>query len=84
MSSAVLTKQYIRDITGKPIGVILPIEEYQALAQLQAESTSQRQEPTGASLYGVLRHLGGGVAPTETLDETRRELWSTWNHTDML
>ncbi|GAB4447878.1 MAG: hypothetical protein Fur0044_43720 [Anaerolineae bacterium] len=84
MSSAVLTKQYIRDITGKPIGVILPIEEYQALVQLQAEPASQGQGLSGASLYGVLRHLGGGVAPTETLDETRRELWSTWNHTDML
>lgn len=84
MPSVVLTKQYIRDITGKPIGVILPIEEYQTLVQLQSEPVSESQGPAGASLYGVLRHLGGSIASTEILDETRRELWSTWNNNNAL
>jgi hypothetical protein len=79
MLNIVLTKQYIRDITGKPIAVILPIEEYQALIQLPAEPEMQRPQPARSSLYGALRHLGGAVAPTEILDQTRRELWSTWN-----
>ena len=37
MSSTGLTRQYIRDAGGKQIGVILPIEEYQALVRLQSK-----------------------------------------------
>ena len=74
MSSVTLTKQYIRDATGEPIGVILPIEEYRALTQSQHRIVDQSNQPAQASLYGVLRYLGGAVAPTEILDETRREL----------
>jgi hypothetical protein len=87
MSSTGLTKQYIRDAGGKQIGVILPIEEYQALVRLQPKtrraSRSQRAvEAAPPSLYGTLRHLGGTVAPTEDLDETRRELWAAWDQSD--
>lgn len=84
MSSIALIKQYIRDATGKPIGIILPIEEYQALTQGQLETVDQNSQPAQPSLYGALRHLGGTVAPTELLDETRRELWSAWNHNEAL
>ena len=38
MSSTGLTRQYIRDAGGKQIGVILPIEEYQALVRLQPKA----------------------------------------------
>jgi hypothetical protein len=77
-----LTKQYIQDSPGKPIGIILPIEEYRALTQAQANTVDQNSQPARVTLYGVLRHLGGAIAPTEILDETRRELWSTWNRGD--
>lgn len=75
MSGITLTKQYIRDAAGQLIGVILPIEEYQALKQSWTEPVTQL-EPPGQSLYGILRHLGGTIAPTEILDETRRECWA--------
>lgn len=81
MPSVALTKQYILDNTGKPVGVILPIEEYQALTQ-QYGTVDQNSQPARSSLYGVLRHLGGDIAPTEILDETRRELWSAWDRSD--
>ena len=35
MSNSAVVRQYIVDTTGKQIGVILPIEEYQALVRLQ-------------------------------------------------
>lgn len=81
MSSAVLTKQYILDAKGKPIGVILPIEEYNALAR-KAKPLNQDDSSSQSPLYGALRYLGGAVAPTEVLDETRRELWSAWDNKD--
>ena len=84
MSSTGLTRQYIRDAGGKQIGVILPIDEYQALVRLQPKMTpcppiGDVAETHPQSLYGALRHLGGTVAPTEDLDETRRELWAVWD-----
>lgn len=86
MSSIELTRQYIRDAGGKQIGVILPIEEYQALLRLQPK-TSRRvhrltrvAEASPKSLYGALRHLGGTVASTEDMDEARRNLWAAWDH----
>jgi hypothetical protein len=87
MSSTGLTRQYIRDAGGKQIGVILPIEEYQALVRLQPKTrrVPRSSKTAGAappSLYGALRHLGGTVAPTEDLDETRRELWAAWDQGD--
>ena len=82
MSSASLTKQYILDSTGKPIGVILSIEEYQVLTQSKQVIEDRISPPAQSSLHGVLRHLGGTVAPTDTLDKTRRELWSAWNRSD--
>ena len=87
MSRAGLTRHYIRDAGGKQIGVILPIEEYQALVRLQPKAAC-RARPSARdaaappqSLYGALRHSGGTVAPTEDLDETRRELWAVWDQT---
>ena len=87
MSSTGLTRQYIRDAGGKQIGVILPIEEYQALVRLQSKArrapqTSKLASVAPPSLYGALRHLGGTVASTEELDETRRELWAVWDQSD--
>ena len=88
MSSTGLTRQYICDAGGKQIGVILPIEEYQALVRLQPKTARRvRRSPKAADavsppLYGALRHLGGTVAPTEDLDETRRELWAVWDQSD--
>ena len=84
MSSVSLPKQYILDSTGKPIGVILSIEEYQALTQSKPLTKGRNRPPVPSSLHGILRHLGGTIAPTETLDETRRELWSAWNRSDAL
>jgi hypothetical protein len=86
MSSVGLTRQYIRDAGGKQIGVILPIEEYQALVRLQpkARRVPRSSKTAGAappSLYGAHGYLGGTVAPTEDLDETRRELWAAWDQT---
>lgn len=87
MSSTGLTRQYIRDAGAKQIGVILPIEEYQALVRLQpkARRVPRSQQASGAAppaLYGALRHLGGTVAPTGDLDETRRELWAAWDQSN--
>jgi hypothetical protein len=88
MLSTGLTRQYIRDAGGKQIGVILPIEEYQALVRLQpkamrrARPSARVAETHPQSLYGALRHLGGTVASTEELDETRRELWAVWDQSD--
>jgi len=88
MSSTGLTRQYIRDAGGKQIGVILPIEEYQALVRLQPKAmrrvrpSARVAETHPQSLYGTLRHLGGTVASTEELDETRRELWAVWDQSD--
>ena len=82
MSSIGLTRQYIRDADGKQIGVILPIEEYQALVRLQPKAARRARPSTCVaeahlqSLCGALRHLGGTVAPTEDLDDTRRKLWA--------
>lgn len=45
----------------------------------QAEVSAQPDRSRAASLYGILSHLAGTIAPTETLDETRRELWSAWD-----
>ena len=87
MTSIGLTRQYIRDAGGKQIGVILPIEEYQALVRLQSKAARRARpsvhdaEAHPQSLYGALRHLDGTVAPTEDLDETRRELWAVWDQT---
>ena len=83
MSSIGLTQRFIRDAGGKQIGVILPIEEYQALVRLQPKArrvpqTSKPASVASPSLYGALRHLGGTVAFTEDLDETRHELWAVW------
>ena len=87
MSSTGLARQYIRDAGGKQIGVILPIEEYQALVRLQSKirrvtRSSKVTEAAPPALYGALRHLSGVVAPTEDLDETRRELWAAWDQSD--
>jgi transcriptional regulator with XRE-family HTH domain len=35
--------------------------------------------PETSSSSGALRHLGGQVASTDELDETRHELWSAWD-----
>ena len=81
MSNGGMVRQYIVDTTGKEIGVILPIEEYQALVRQQgrpARQFYQEVEP----LYGALRHLGGVVASTAEIDEARRELWATWDRSD--
>ncbi len=87
MSSTGLTRQYIRDSGGKQIGVILPIDEYQALVRLQSKTRRdpRSEKPAGAtppSLYGALRYLDGVVAATEDLDDTRRELWAAWDQGD--
>jgi|GEM_PF-2597538 hypothetical protein len=85
MSNVGLARQYIRDASGKQIGVILPIEEYHALLRLQKRPIrrdSVRSQASAGSLYGVLCHLGGSVASTAELDETRRELWATWDRED--
>lgn len=83
ITGVTLTKQYIQDSTGKTIGIILPIEEYRTLTQAQTHPVDQNKQPARVTLYGVLRHLGGVIAPTEILDETRRELWSVWDHDDV-
>ena len=82
MSNSAVVRQYIVDTTGKQIGVILPIEEYQALVRLQAGFTRQPRRgarPALEPLYGVLRDLGGTVAPTAEMDAIRRELWAAWD-----
>ncbi|MBX2998603.1 MAG: hypothetical protein KF893_08850 [Caldilineaceae bacterium] len=75
MTTSLLTKQYILNEQGAPIGIILPIEEYEALIQ-SVEETPFSVQPT---LFGALKHLGGAVASTDLLDETIREVWATWD-----
>ena len=82
MAGTTLTKQLILDAAGKPIGVILPIEEYQALMRAQKGDASAGCKPIQASLYGILRSLGGCVASTESLDRARRALWPVWDQGD--
>ena len=85
MSNSAVVRQYIVDTTGKQIGVILPIEEYQALVRLQgrpARRPHREAETALEPLYGALRHLGGAVASTAEIDEARRELWAAWDKSD--
>ena len=85
MSDAGLARQYIRDASGKQVGVILSVDEYQALLRLQKRPTRRsvvQAQATSGSLYGVLRHLGGSVASTAEMDESRRELWAAWDRSD--
>jgi len=87
MSNGGMVRQYVVDTTGKQIGVILPIEEYQALVRLQgrpARRSRQEARPALEPLYGALRHLGGVVASTAEIDEARRELWAAWDRSDAL
>ena len=75
-------KRYIVDETGKQVGVILSIEEYQALIRLQRKPARRKRasaQPSSLSLYGALRHLGGSVAPTDELDADLRQLWLVWD-----
>jgi len=85
MSDAGIVRQYVVDATGKQVGVILPIEEYQALVRLQgrpARRSRQGAKPALEPLYGALQHLDGVVASTAEIDEARRELWSAWDKGD--
>lgn len=85
MSDAGLARQYIRDASGKQVGVILSVDEYQALLRLQKRPTRRsvvQAQAAPGSLYGVLRHLGGSVASTAEMDESRRELWAAWDRSD--
>ncbi len=86
MANGAMVQQYIVDGAGKQIGVILPIEDYQALLRLQSQPARRPKvkmaPPTLEPLYGALSHLGGVVAPTEQLDETRHELWAAWDRND--
>jgi len=79
MSGATLTRQYILDANGKPIGIILPIEEYRELTQGRDVEAIESSQSAPQSLFGVLRHLGGHVADTGSLDEARRALWKSWD-----
>ena len=79
MSEVTLTKQYILDAAGIPVGVILPIEEYDALTKSKPLPGVKGQRLAQSPLYGALRHLKGTVAATEDLDETLHELWSSWD-----
>lgn len=79
MSGATLTRQLILDANGEPIGIILPIEEYQELTRGRRAETIEGSQSAPQSLFGVLRHLGGRVADTESLDEARRALWKSWD-----
>ena len=84
MSNSEIVRQFIVDTTGKQIGVILPIEEYQALVRLQAGFTRRprlRTRPALKPLYGVLRDLGrngraygrDGCDPSRALGGVGRE-----------
>lgn len=84
MSTRTLTKQYIFDDAGAPIAVLLPIAEYYKLIKSQLGKITGQQQQPDHPLYGALRHLGGSVASTEELDETRRELWATWDYEEAL
>lgn len=79
MTTTVLTKQYILDAHGSPIGVILPIEQYEVLIQSKEVSRHEQQEVTVSPLFGALQPLAGDVAPTAEIDQALDELWSTWN-----
>lgn len=79
MSEVTLTKQYIFDAAGVPVGVILPIEEYNALTRENLLPGVKGKQLPQSPLYGALRHLKGTVASTEEIDETLRELWSSWD-----
>jgi hypothetical protein len=82
MAKSTLVKQYILDAQGQSIGVILPITEYEELLQRRLDHSDHHPE-RARSLYGALHHLGGKVAPTQELDESRRELWSAWNRNEV-
>lgn len=77
MATTGLVKQVIRDGTGKPVAVLLPIDEYYRLVEHRAT------EPTGAAaqhpLYGAFSHLGAISATTQEMDEALTELWSVWD-----
>jgi len=84
MADGVMVRQYIVDGAGKQLGVILPIEDYQALVRLQGKPARRPRTlaPVLEPLYGALSHLEGAVASTVELDEARRELWSAWDRSD--
>jgi hypothetical protein len=80
MTTATLTKQFIFDAYGTPIGVILPIEDYEALVKPRADRVSPKSRHSYVSpLLGALRDLSGEVASTEEMDAALEELWSTWD-----
>lgn len=79
MAEVALTKQYILDTAGVPIGIILPIEEYNALTKSKPLPGVKGKQLAQSPLYGALRHLKGTVASTEDIEETLRELWSSWD-----
>jgi hypothetical protein len=86
MSSTILTRQLILDASGKPIGVILSIEEYRELVGSIEKSAAPDQLEPGVphlhpsrSLYGALSGLGGKVASTECIDQDLHELWAAWD-----
>lgn len=79
MTTGALTKQFIVDASGTPIGVILPIEDYQALIKTKSDNVIKKAQPTQSPLYGALRQLDGAVASTEDIDAALKEMWSTWD-----
>jgi hypothetical protein len=80
MATATLTKQFILDAYGTPIGVILPIEDYEALVKQRVNRVSPKSRDNYVSpLFGALQYLGGEVASTEDMDAALEELWSTWD-----
>ena len=82
MSDTVLIKQYILDANGAPIGVILPIDQYELLTQSQGASRQERQKPAISPLFGALRSSAEEVAPTLDIDEALDQLWSAWDKSD--
>ncbi len=52
MGNTVLKRQFIRDAAGEPIGVILPIEEYQLVEDVLGERTVQADDEAKLSLMG--------------------------------
>lgn len=78
MPTEILTKQFIVDVRGQPIGVILPIEEYAALTQRSGVNRESRVSVV-SPLLGALKSEYGEVASTEAMDKTLRELWSVWD-----
>jgi hypothetical protein len=79
MATATLTKQFILDVSGVPIAVILPIEDYEALVKSRVDSTPAKLRNYCSPLFGALRHLGGEVASTEEIDADLKKLWSSWD-----